>query len=117
MIPEVDYRKIGQRIRSLRIEKGITQADLSELMNCSNNHLSHIETGSTKVSLNMLLKIGHLLNKSPDYFLLDTPYARPESIIDAEISRKLKQCSSTTLVTVHKMLDILIDLQNNLGGK
>ena len=50
MMPkEVDYEKVGQRIRELRIAKGMTQADLSAIVDCSNNHLSHIETAQCKV--------------------------------------------------------------------
>ena len=52
MIPkEVDYARIGQRIRSLRQSKNMTQAELSALVDCSNNYLSHIETAQCKVSL------------------------------------------------------------------
>lgn len=87
MMPkEVDYEKVGQRIRELRISKGMTQADLSAIVDCSNNHLSHIETAQCKVSLNMMLKIAYALDTGLDYFLLDTPFARPESIIDTEIA-------------------------------
>ncbi len=112
MIPkEVDYERIGQRIRNLRVSKGMTQAELSEIINCSNNHLSHIETAYCKVSLNILLKIAYALEVSLDYFLLDTPFARPESIINFEISKKLNQCSSATLVAVNKSIDILLELQ------
>ena len=87
MMPkEVDYEKVGQRIRELRISKGMTQADLSAIVDCSNNHLSHIETAQCKVSLNMMLKIAYALDTGLDCFLLDTPFARPESIIDTEFA-------------------------------
>ena len=38
MVPrEVSYVKIGARIKKLRIEKGLTQAELSDMAGCSNN--------------------------------------------------------------------------------
>ena len=49
--PEVDYLKIGQRIKSARLEQGLNQTELGKLVGCSNNHMSHIEIGQTKVSL------------------------------------------------------------------
>ena len=64
MIPgDVDYERIGQRIRRLRTEKGLTQAALSAMADCSNNYLSHVETAQTKVSLGMpgLFSAGHPL--------------------------------------------------------
>ena len=112
MIPnEVDYVKIGQRIRDLRIQKKLTQADLSASIGCSNNHLSHIETAQCKVSLSMLLRISLILDQSIEYFLLDTPYARPNEIIDQSIAGKLQQCNAATLVAVSQMLDTLLELQ------
>ena len=112
--PEIDYVKIGQRIKTARLEKGYSQADLGALVGCSNNHMSHVEVGQTKVSLAMLLKLAFVLEKDFDFFLLDTPYAKCDSIINAEIADKLKQCNATTLITVSKIIDALIEQQNML---
>ena len=101
MIPgEVDYERIGKRIRKLRTEKGLTQAALSAMAECSNNYLSHVETAQTKISLGMLLRIAGALDVSLDYFLLDTPFVRPEAIIETEISDKLRRCAPETSVFV-----------------
>ena len=112
--PEIDYVKICQRIESARLEHGYSQADLGALVGCSNNHMSHVEVGQTKVSLPMLLKLAYVLDKNFDYFLLDTPYAKCESIINSEIANKLNQCSATTLITVSRILDALIEQQDML---
>ena len=109
--PDIDYIKIGQRIRAARQEKGLNQADLGALVGCSNNHMSHIEIGQTKVSLSMLIKLAHALEKDFDYFLLDTPYAKCQSIINAEIADKLEQCDATTLITINKIIDVLLEQQ------
>lgn len=109
--PEIDYGKIGQRIKTARLEKGYSQADLGALVGCSNNHMSHVEIGQTKVSLAMLMKLAYVLDKSFDYFLLDTPYAKRENIIDSEIATKLKNCNTTTLITVNKLIDVLLEQQ------
>ena len=112
--PEVDYLKIGQRIKSARLEQGLNQTELGKLVGCSNNHMSHIEIGQTKVSLSMLLRISFVLKKDLNYFLLDTPYAKRESTVNGEIAQKLEKCNSTTLVAISRMIDILIEQQNAL---
>ena len=118
MIPkEVDYERIGQRIRSLRQSKNMTQAELSALVDCSNNYLSHIETAQCKVSLSMLLKLSYALGESIEYFLLDTPYACAETIINREISKKLAKCSPFTLNAASKMIDILLEQQDSLSAE
>lgn len=112
MPPEIDYIKIGQRIKSARLEKGYSQADLGALVGCSNNHISHVEVGQTKVSLPMLLKLAFILEKDFDYFLLDTPYAKSASITNIEIAEKLKKCNVATLLTVNKIIDVLLEQQS-----
>ena len=100
MQPEIDFDKVGHRVRMARQRRGLTQAELSELVDCSNNHMSHIESGQTKVSLSLL------------FFLLDTPYARRDALIDNEISQKLARCDRQTLLSVNKILDVLLEQQS-----
>ena len=73
MLPEIDFERIGQRVKQARIDKGYTQAELGEVIGCSNNHMSHIETGQTKVSLSLLLKLAYALDMDLNFFLMDTP--------------------------------------------
>ena len=110
--PELDYEKVGQRIKAARMEKNLNQADLGALVGCSNNHISHVEIGQTKVSLPLLLKIATSLDKDFDYFLLDTPYTSRERLINTELAEKLNQCNTTTLITISKIIDALIGQQN-----
>ena len=115
MVPrEVDYEKIGARIKRLRTEKGLTQAELSDMAGCSNNYLSHVETAQSKVSLSVLLQIATALNTSLDYFLLDTTFARPDAIIETEISQKLHRCRPATLVASHHIIDALLEQEKQL---
>lgn len=111
MQPDIDYEKIGRRIKAARLEKGFNQSDLGELIGCSNNHISHVEIGQTKVSLAMLMRLSLVLDKDFDYFLFDTPYTRRESIINTEIADKLKECTSATLVSISKIIDVLLEQQ------
>lgn len=111
MQPEIDYVKIGQRIKTARIERHLSQSDLGALIGCSNNHVSHVEVGQTKVSLSMLVKLSVVLDKDINFFLFDTPYARRENIINDDISVKLEQCNPATLVFINKIIDILLEQQ------
>lgn len=117
MQSEIDFVRVGQRIKIARQEKGFNQAELGRLVGCSNNHMSHVEIGQTKVSLSMLLKISCVLEKDLNYFLLDTPFAQRDCIIDTEIAKKLDQCSPSTLVAVSKMIDILLEQQKTLSAE
>lgn len=111
MQPEIDYSKVGQRVRLARQQRGLTQAELGALVDCSNNHMSHIESGQTKVSLTLLLKLSYALDCSLDFFLLDTPYARRDALIGEDLQAKLAQCDRPTLLAAGKMLDVLLEQQ------
>ena len=114
MQQKIDYKKIGQRIKQARMECGMNQSELGELLGCSNNHISHVEVGQTKVSLAMLMKLSVILDKDFNYFLFDTPYTRRENIINDEISEKLNRCSPTTLVSISKIIDVLLEQEKML---
>lgn len=61
-----DYYLIGQNIRKFRKAKGLSQESLAEQIGISTTHMSHIETGSTKLSLPVLIKLSQILEVSTD---------------------------------------------------
>ena len=63
---EIDYVSIGNRIRDLRIAKGITQAKLAEDSGIEPSNISHIERAATKLSLPTLVNISNALNVTLD---------------------------------------------------
>ena len=67
----MDYRKIGARIRKFRKAKGYSQEFLAEQIDISTTHMSHIETGSTKLSLPVLVDIAAVLGVTTDALLFD----------------------------------------------
>ena len=59
---ELDYRAIGKRIKIARIQANLKQEKLAEIINVSPTHLSNIETGTTHVSLQALVRIANALS-------------------------------------------------------
>lgn len=87
----MDYYKIGQRIRKYRKAKGLSQEELAEKVNISVTHISHIETGNTKLSLSVLVDLANALGVSADDLLTDEPCDRNRAI--NELSEVLDTCS------------------------
>ena len=69
---ELDYKAIGKRIKIARIKADLTQEKLSEMVGVSPTHLSNIETGTTRVSLNAIVSIANALNITSDDLLCDS---------------------------------------------
>lgn len=58
---ELDYKEIGRNIRHYRQRRGLKQKELAELIHVSDQHISHIENGHTKLSLVTLVAISNAL--------------------------------------------------------
>ena len=72
MILELNYKSIGQRVKICRLKGELTQADVATKTGLTDQHISNIETGNTKVSLPALVSIANALSVSIDYFLSDS---------------------------------------------
>lgn len=67
----MDYYEIGQRIRKFRKAHGLSQEELAEKIGISTTHMSHIETGNTKLSLPVLVDLAMVLGVQTDDLLSD----------------------------------------------
>jgi transcriptional regulator with XRE-family HTH domain len=63
------FKKIGQRIRKVRLEQGIKQKDLARRIGISQGALTNFELGRRKISLEWLLKISRALEVPVGYFM------------------------------------------------
>lgn len=88
---QVGFEHVGKRIRLVRKERGLSLIQMSELLDCSYKYLSDLEIGREKPSLEMIMKIGNILDKRIDYFLMDMPLASPEYIIQDALAEKLQK--------------------------
>ena len=88
----MDYYKLGQRIRKIRRAHGLSQEELAEKVNISTTHMSHIETGNTKLSLPVFVDIAAVLEVRTDD-LLGSPAATTSTSLE-EIAAVLERCSA-----------------------
>ena len=89
----MDYYKIGQKIRKIRKAHGLSQEELAERVDISTTHMSHIETGNTKLSLPVLVDIAAILEVRTDDLLNDGTAATTGTALD-EIAAVLERCTS-----------------------
>lgn len=89
----MDYAAIGRRIRRIRIAKRLTQEKLAEYANISTVYASHIETGSAKPSLTVVVAIADALDVRVDSLLYDEPRGGATIAVD-EIAAVLDSCDA-----------------------
>lgn len=66
----INLNAMGTRMKRRRKELKMSQAELAEKVNVSNNHISSIETGKQIPSLTTFVKICEQLDTTPDFLLL-----------------------------------------------
>lgn len=77
---QLDSRLVGRVLARLRAEKGITQEVLSGLSDIGRTHLSALERGERKPTLETLYRISNALDM-------------PMSVIVAEIEKEIRENS------------------------
>jgi len=106
----MNYFKIGERIRKTRRAHDISQEVLAEMVDISVTHMSHIETGNTKLSLPVITDIAVALNVSIDYLVFGDE--RDEKPYYRQIEEILCTCSPDNMRILLGQLDSLNKLLN-----
>lgn len=88
----MDYFEIGQRIRKYRKAHNLSQEELAEKIGISVTHMSHIETGNTKLSLPVFVDIASVLEVQTDDLLNNGPNGRRIAI--DELIKTLDECTT-----------------------
>lgn len=100
----MEYYKIGQQIRKIRKVRQLSQEELAERVGISTTHMSHIETGNTKLSLPVLVKLASVLEVSTDDILCDTSgRARSETV--GYIENILDTCTFQQAKVIEKIVE------------
>lgn len=106
----IDYKDIGRRIKEKRIQKGLTQEKLSEIIGVGPSHMSHIESGSTVPSFEVFIAIVNALNCSSDE-LLCREIRTAKDLRDSWLTELIEDCDSTE---VKILSDTLVSLKDTL---
>lgn len=87
----MDLYCLGNRIRKTRMNCGITQEKLAEMVDISTNFMSLIENGRN-MSVETLVKIADALGVTVDYLLSDTMEVQGDKIMN-QIAQNLSTLS------------------------
>lgn len=77
------YKAAGRQIQMLRVQHNMTQKELADKINSSQNYLSDVETGKKKPSLDYYMTIANYFNVSLDHIFVDSLNMKKNIIIDS----------------------------------
>ncbi len=112
-----DYMKfdiakiLGHRIKTLRKQSGLTQAQLSEMIDVEEMSLSRMETGSRFPRQENINKLIEAL-KCEAWQLFDFRYEKTEAELKKEIRAKLAKAKLKDLKYFNKMIDAYMEAKN-----
>lgn len=99
----MDYYKIGQRIRKIRKAHKLSQENLAEQIGISVTHMSHIETGNTKLSLPVLVELAKVLEVRTDELLYDSNVVDRSAAVET-INQLLSTCTTAQVKVIEDVV-------------
>lgn len=95
-------QQIGDRIRGMRANRGMTRKMLAQDSSVSERYLANLEQGKGNISINLLRQVATALNTNIDELLPSTKYYSPEqSLINEFVSRLSRSEQKQTLELLH----------------
>lgn len=103
----INYKAIGQRIKSERKKFGLTQEKLAENLSISIEHLSRIETGAYHPSLSLITKISETLNTNEAFIMFGE---NADNDINQQLLQKINELSDKKKDAVLKIISAISNL-------
>ena len=100
----VDQKLLGNRIKSLRVQKGLSQEKLGELAGLNGKYLGEVERGSANISIVNLSKLADVLDL-PLLSLLAVEHERPRPELISELHTLLDQSDDAQLKILYRIIE------------
>ncbi len=110
MSNEIDYAKVGLKMKELRVSQGITQDKVANDLGTTVAFVSNVENNRTKLNLRVLTYYSALCHVSVDTLLAagksSDSEVYPDTVLDGELMRALSFYSHDEKKKILKMLEI-----------
>jgi transcriptional regulator with XRE-family HTH domain len=99
-----DQKLLGNRIKALRVQKGLSQDKFGELAGLNGKYLGEVERGNSNISITNLSKLAEVL-EIPLLSLLafNHEQSRPELL--ADLHHLLETADDTQLKIIHRLVE------------
>ena len=104
----MDLKAVGQRIKSAREAKNLTQEELAALVNLSPTHVSVIERGLKVTKLDTFVTIANELDVSADTLLIDV-VAHSVTGVTNELTEKIEKLPIKEQKKMIKVIHTLLE--------
>lgn len=101
-----NFYKIGNRLFTIRKRAGLTQWEVAEAANLSNQTYANIERGTVNMKIETILKICDALQITPD--VIFTEENQSLSVSQQELFKQLEKCTQEQKETALELLSVYL---------
>lgn len=82
---EENFKLLGRRVKFMRMDKGISQTKMAEMLGLSQTNLSNMESGRTTITTQNLFKMRDILECNMADFFIDFDNGKEKEVEKKEI--------------------------------
>ena len=104
---ELNYKKIGERLRKLRKYMGLTQEQVAEILSVGRDAILRIEKGDRKIDLQELMNFSKLYNISMDELTMEEHTINSSDVAFARGFNELSEKDKKEIISLIEYKHIL----------
>ena len=104
---ELNYKKIGERLRKLRKYMGLTQEQVAEILRVGRDAILRIEKGDRKIDLQELMNFSKLYNISMDELTMEEHTINSSDVAFARGFNELSEKDKKEIISLIEYKNIL----------
>lgn len=102
-----DPKQLGSRIKSLRVQKGLSQDKLAEAAGLNGKYLGEVERGQSNISIVNLAKIAEVLDV-PLVSILETKHEQGREFLVKELYKMIDAADDKQIIMVYRIIESII---------
>lgn len=112
----INHRQIGYRIKEVREQNHVSQAQLAEMTDLSISYISHIENAKRKASLESIIRIVNALGITVDELLAGVQMNNPTAY-QTDIDILMENCSENEKRFIYELIKAILESIHKNGWK
>jgi len=103
----IDQKLLGSRIKSLRVQKGLSQDKLGELSGLNGKYLGEVERGNSNISITNLSKISDVLGV-PFLSMLNIEHEQDRAELVKELNQMIDGADDGQLKIIYRVIEAVM---------
>jgi len=104
---QAKFKLLGRRVKHMRIDKGISQTEMANMLDLSQTNLSNMEGGRTAITTQNLFKMQEIMNCRMADFFVDFDGEVVQEVKESETGATAQGIELEDAVKILKLLKVV----------